>query len=131
MEQKHTNTARKRLCSFFSEARCFLRRQGQLATCRLRFALLFSLLACLPIVAPGRSAATDLPVAAQAQQPPQPDKPADARGIQKTAAPSPYLIESLLDINQEIDLKRIWQMLNLAPPTAESYRCEGNCEAEV
>ncbi|MEN3336082.1 MAG: hypothetical protein V7641_5447 [Blastocatellia bacterium] len=131
MEQKHRNTARQPLCSFFSEARCFLRQQGQPATGRLRCAFLFSLLACLPIAVPGRSEATHWPVALQEKQPPQPDKPADARDLPKTATPSPYLIESLLDINEEIDLKRIWHMLNIAPPTGESYRCEGNCEAEI
>jgi hypothetical protein len=61
----------------------------------------------------------------------QSDKPADARVSLGMATPSPYLLESLIDINEEIDLKRIWQMLNVAPPTAEAYRCDGDCEAET
>lgn len=131
MEQQQRNTARKSLCNFFSETPGFLTKQRRLTICRLRFALLFSLLACLPIAAQSRNAARPVPLAPQEKQPRQPDKPADARVILKTAMPSPYLIESLIDINEEIDLKRIWQMLNIAPPTPGAYRCNGDCEAET
>lgn len=131
MEQQQRNTAPKNPCNFFSETPGFLTKQGRLTICRLRFALLFSLLACLPIAAQSRNAARHLPPASQEKQPRQPDKPADARAILKTATPSPYLIESLIDINEEIDLKRIWQMLNIGPPTPGAYRCNGDCEAET
>jgi hypothetical protein len=130
MEKKHRNTARKSPCNFFSEALGFSPKQGRLALCRRRFALLFGLLICLPVAAQNKNEARPLPIAPQEKQPRQPDQPADERALPKTETPSPYLIESLLDINEAIDLKRIWQMLNLAPP-AGSYRCEGNCEAET
>jgi hypothetical protein len=106
-------------------------KQGQLTMWRLRFALLFSLLACLPIAAQSRNDAGRLPIAPQEMHLSQPDKAAGQRPLLKTTSPSPYLIESLIDINEEIDLKQIWQMLNLAPPTAEAYRCDGDCEAET
>jgi len=106
-------------------------KQGQLTVCRLRCALLFSLLACLPIAAQSRNDARPLPMAPQEMQPSRPDQAADQRPPLKTTSPSPYLIESLIDINEEIDLKQIWRMLNLAPPTAAAYRCDGDCEAET
>jgi hypothetical protein len=118
MEKKHRSTARKRLCSFFSEVIHRWAKQRRLTLCRLGSALLFSLLAGLPL-------------AAQETRQRQPDPPADERAMQKTAPPSPYLIETLIDINEEIDLKRIWQMLDIAPPTAGAYRCDGGCEADT
>ena len=81
-------------------------------------ALLFSLLA-------------GLLSAAQETQQRRPDPPADQRAVQKTAPPSPYLIETLIDINEGIDLRRIWQMLDIAPPTGDAYRCDGGCEADT
>ena len=53
------------------------------------------------------------------------------KSSQNVAPPSPYLIESLIDINDELDLKQVWRMLNIELPTDMTYRCEGGCEAET
>lgn len=95
---------RNRPYSFFSEAR---RHPAASILRQLGYALLCVVFAASPLAA----------------QSPKPS--------QKTAPPSPYLIESLIDINDELDLKQVWRMLNIEPPTDMSYRCEGGCEAET
>ena len=115
MGKKHRSIARKRLCSFFSEAICAWAKPRRLILCRLGSALLFGLLAGLAIAA----------------QETRERRPADERAVRRTAPPSPYLIETLIDINEEIDLRRVWQMLDIAPPTADAYRCDGGCEADT
>ena len=65
--------------------------------------------------------AAALPLAAQSGSAPP----------QQAAPPSPYLIESLIDINEEIDLKQVWRMLGIKPPTGADYHCRGGCEAET
>jgi len=129
MEKQPRITIPKSLWSFFSKACGFVAKLGLLTTCRRRSALLISLLACLPIAAQNRN--HDLGLASQARQPRQADQSAADHPLSKTASPSPYLIETLIDINEDIDLKQIWQKLNLAPPSAASYKCNGDCEAEI
>src|SRR5689334_20109602 len=131
MEKQPRNISPKNLWSFFSKASGFLARPGQFAICRRRGALLISLLICLPIAAQSRGEASDWPLASQASQSHQPNRPADERTRLNPASPSPYLIETLIEIHENIDLKQIWQMLNLAPPSAAAYRCNGDCEAEI
>jgi hypothetical protein len=93
---------RRQTCGFSSEAK-----HGQAARRPLAGALVFILFAALPLAAQNRS------------------EPA------RQALPSPYLIESLIDLNEEIDLKQVWRMLNVEPLTDQSYKCDGDCEAEV
>ncbi|HJQ25640.1 MAG TPA: hypothetical protein VKA60_17090 [Blastocatellia bacterium] len=64
--------------------------------------------------------AVALPLAAQNQNAPQ-----------KAAPPSPYLIETLIDINEQLDLKQVWRVLDIKPPTDADYHCRGGCEAET
>src|SRR3954462_1890361 len=104
MAKRHRSMVRKRPCNFFSEARSL---PAALPLRRLGGALLCVVFAASPVVA----------------QAPKP--------TQNTAPPSPYLIESLIDINEELDLKQVWRMLNIKPPTDMTYRCEGGCEAET
>jgi hypothetical protein len=120
------NTAPTSPWSFFSKASGFIAKPAPFAA-RRRFALFVGLLACLPCAAQGRLGANDQPLTRQAGQPRQ----ADDRAPSKPAAPSPYLIETLVDINEDIDLRQVWRMLDLAPPSAASYKCDGDCEAEI
>src|SRR5258705_13840809 len=99
MEKKHKKSSRKPPCSFCSEALGFLAKPGRLTIGRGCFVFLFNLIACLP-------------VAAQSQA----EKTTAGRTPPKTEALSPYRIERLIDVNEEIDQTQIWQMLGLATP---------------
>jgi hypothetical protein len=131
MEQPSRNTNPKSHWSFFSKTSGFIARPRPFTVRRRRRARLISLLACLAIAAQSLYEASGWPLVGQASEPRQSDQAAAQRAPLKPATPSPYLIETLIDINEDIDLKRIWQMLNLAPPSAAAYKCKGDCEAEI
>jgi hypothetical protein len=44
---------------------------------------------------------------------------------------SPFLIEWLIDINEEIDLKRIWRLLKVEISDDAPYKCRDDCSAET
>lgn len=55
-----------------------------------------------------------------------PDKPAALlRSL------SPYVIEWLIDVNEEVDLRQVWQSLKLDAPPDLPYRCGPDCSAET
>lgn len=113
METQRRSASPRSPCSFCFKPDGLSARRGQFARRGLCL-VLFGLLASVLATAQTRREATDSPVASP-----------------KTETPSPYRIEWLFDINDEIDLKQIWRMLNIEPLTDVDYRCRGNCEAEV
>ena len=44
---------------------------------------------------------------------------------------SPYMIEWFMDMNENVDLNRIWALFKIDVTADMSYRCKGDCEAET
>lgn len=63
----------------------------------------------------------------QSSQQNQKDSPAKAPSVFKPDSLSPYLIELYIDINEDVDLRPIWQRLGVE--TAMPYKCD-ECMAE-
>lgn len=118
-------------CSFCSEASGVWARRRPFTSGAGGFAFLFSLIACVALAPQSRGATLGSPLLREATPQHRAEKNGPARTPPRAEAPSPYRIEWLVDINDEIDLKQVWQMLNLAPPGGGSYRCGGHCEAET
>ena len=131
MAKTQQKSSRKHPCSFFSETFIVAAKQGQMTIYRGGFVLLFNLMACLVVAAQRRDNGFVLPLLSDQPQQHQSEKSAVAPAPPKTDSPSPYRIEWLIDINDAIDLRQIWQMLNLQPPDSGSYKCSGTCEAET
>jgi hypothetical protein len=70
----------------------------------------------------------------RALQEPRQSRPvaaADDRSASTTRTLSPYLIEWIIDINENVDLASIWRLLGIDVPGDASRRCGGNCSAET
>jgi len=61
----------------------------------------------------------------------KPAASAQERAMLKPQTLSPYLIEWLLDINEDADLKQIWRMLKLEISGDVPSRCRGDCNTET
>lgn len=44
---------------------------------------------------------------------------------------SPYMIEWFMDMNENVDLNRVWALFKMDVSADMSYRCKGDCEAET
>jgi hypothetical protein len=68
---------------------------------------------------------------AQASQQSQPSPSTDKRAVLNPESMSPYLIEWLVDISGDVDLRQIWRLLKIEIPYDLPYKCSGDCSAET
>jgi hypothetical protein len=61
----------------------------------------------------------------------RPPAPADDNTAALLRSLSPYVIEWLIDVNEEVDLRQVWRLLKMDLPTDLPYRCGGDCSAET
>ncbi len=61
----------------------------------------------------------------------QPIPPADDKDAFILRSLSPYVIELLIDINEEVDMRRVWRLLKMDAPDDLPYKCGGDCSAET
>jgi hypothetical protein len=70
-------------------------------------------------------------VAFPCRQKPEESQPADDKTAALQRSLSPYVIEWLIDVNEEVDLRQVWRLLKMDFPTDLPYRCGGDCSAET
>jgi hypothetical protein len=68
---------------------------------------------------------------AQGSQQSQPRPPAGEQAVLKPEYISPHLLEWLIDVNEEIDLKQIWRLLKIEDASDVPSKCNGDCSAET
>ena len=85
----------------------------------LLFIILLGLLAPLPCEAKNQEFKADLKASTQRQQ------------QSRSESISPYLIEWLVDISGDVDLRQIWRLLKIEIPYDLPYKCAGDCSAEI
>src|ERR1044071_5076762 len=68
---------------------------------------------------------------AQASQQSQTSSAANERTVLNSESISPYLIEWLVDISGDVDLRRIWRLLKIEIPHDLPFKCAGDCSAET
>jgi hypothetical protein len=65
------------------------------------------------------------------RQKPEQNQPPDDRTAALLRPLSPYVIEWLIDVNEEIDLRQVWRLLKMDLPSDLPYRCGTDCSAET